>query len=82
MIEDKLNLLELSKKVTTLLVHELRINTFATLYIDLITISNDTYIFYPSELLRHERQGRPRDKTIYRNLKIQDYAQWFLLMNI
>ena len=27
---------------------------------------NDTCIFYPSELLKHDRQGRPRDKIIYK----------------
>ena len=72
-IEDnsQLNLLELSKKVTTLLVllHGLRISTIATFYVTLITLSNDTCIFYPSELLKHDRQGRPRDKFIYKKFK-------------
>ena len=48
-IEDnsQLNLLELSKKVTTLLVllHGHRISTIATFDINLITMSNDTCIF-------------------------------------
>ena len=48
-IEDnsKLNLLELSKKVTTLLalLHGLRISTIATFDVNLITASNDTCIF-------------------------------------
>ena len=43
----QLNLLELSKKVTTLLVllHGLRISTIATFDVTLITMSNDTCIF-------------------------------------
>ena len=47
----QLNLLELSKKVTTLpvLLHGLRISTFVTFDVTLITMSNDTCIFYPSE---------------------------------
>ena len=67
----QLNLLELSKKVTTLLVllHGLRISTIATFDVTLITMSNDTCIFYPSELLKHDRQGRPRDKFIYKKFK-------------
>ena len=67
----QLNLLELSKNVTTLLVllHGLRICTIATFDINLITMSNDTCTFYPSELLTHDRQGRPRDKFIYKKLK-------------
>ena len=60
-IEDKsqLNLLELSKKVTTLLVllHGLRISTIAKFDINLIIISNDTSIFYPSELPKHDSKG-------------------------
>ena len=52
-IEDnsQLNLLEFSKKVTTLLVllHGLRISTC---------------ISYPSELLKHDRQGRPRENYL------------------
>ena len=64
----QLNFLELSKTVTTLLVllHGLRISTIATSDINLITMSNNTCIFYPSELLKHGRQGRPRDKIIYK----------------
>ena len=54
-IEDNshLNLLELSKKVTTLLVllHELRISTITTFGVNRIFMSN---IFYPSELLKHD----------------------------
>ena len=47
----QLNLLELSKKVTTLLIllHGLRISTITTFDVTLITMSNDTCIFYPSE---------------------------------
>ena len=58
----QLNLLELSKKVTTLLVllHGLRISKIVTFDITLITMSNDTCIFYPSELLKHHQHGRPR----------------------
>ena len=56
-IEDnsQLNLLELSKKVTTLLalLHRLRISMIATFDVNLITMSNDTCISYPSELLKH-----------------------------
>ena len=67
----QLNLLKLSKKVTTLLVllHGLRLSTIATFHINLITMSNDTCIFYPFELLKHDRQGRPRDKFIYKKFK-------------
>ena len=67
----QLNLLELSKKITTLLVllHGLRINTIPTFDINLIALSNDTCIFYPSELLKHDQQGRLRDKIIYKKFK-------------
>ena len=67
----QLNLSELSKKVITLLVllHGLRISTIATFDVNLITVSNDTGIFYPSELLKHDQQGRPRDKFIYKKFK-------------
>ena len=72
-IEDnsQLNLLELSKKVTTLLLllHGLRISTIATFDVTLITMSNDTCIFYRSELLKPDRQGRPRDKFIYKKFE-------------
>ena len=72
-IEDnfQLNLLELSKKVTTLLVllHGLRISTIATFDINLISMSSDTCIFYPSELPKHGWQGRPRDKIIYKKFE-------------
>ena len=72
-IEDnpQLNLLELSKKVTTLLelLHGLRISTIATFDVTLITMSNDTCIFCPSEPLKHDRQGRPRDKFIYKKFE-------------
>ena len=64
-----LNLLELSKKVTTLLVLLHRINTITTFDISLITMLNDTCIFYPYELLKHDRQGKPRDKTIYKKFE-------------
>ena len=67
----QLNLLEVAKKVTTLLVllHGLRISTIATFDVNLITMSNDTCIFYPSELLKHDRQERPRDKIIYKRFE-------------
>ena len=65
----QLNLLEISKKVTTLLVLLHRISTIATFDISLITMSNDTCIFYPYELLKHDRQGKPRDKTIYKKFE-------------
>ena len=67
----QLNLLELSKKVTTLpvLLHGLRISIFVTFDVTLITISNDTCIFYPSELLKDDRQGRSRDKFIYKKIE-------------
>ena len=74
-IEDnfQLDLLELSKKLTTLLplLHGLlyRISTTATFDVNLITMSNETCIFYPSELLNHDRQGRPRDKFIYKKFE-------------
>ena len=72
-IEDnsQLNLLELSKKVTTLLVllHGLRKSKIVTFYITLITMSNDTCIFYPSELLKHHQHGHPRHKFIYKKFK-------------
>ena len=32
-------------------------------------MSNETCIFYPSELLNHDRQGRPRDKFIYKKFE-------------
>ena len=32
-------------------------------------MSNDTCIFYPSELLKYDRQGRPRDKFIYKKFE-------------
>ena len=51
------------------LLHGLRINTIATLDVNLITVSNETCIFYPPELLKHDRQGRPRDKFIYKKFE-------------
>ena len=51
------------------LLHGLRISTIATFDVNLITVSNDTGIFYPSELLKHDQQGRPRDKFIYKKFK-------------
>ena len=67
----QLHLLELYKNISTILVllHGLRINLIATFDINLITMSNDTCIFYPSELLKHDQQGRQRDKIIYKKLK-------------
>ena len=65
----QLNLLEISKKVTTLLVLLHRISTIATFDISLITMSNDTCIFYLYELLKRDRQGKPRDKTIYKKFE-------------
>ena len=66
-----LNLLELSKKVTKLLVllHGLRISTLATFDINQISMSNDTCNFYPSEPLKLDRQVRPRDKIIYKKFE-------------
>ena len=32
-------------------------------------MSNDLCIFYPSELLKYDRQGRPRDKIIYKKFE-------------
>ena len=63
----QLDLLVLSRKVTSVLVlfYGLRISTFTTFDVNLITMSKDTCIFYPSELLKKDRQGRPRDKIIY-----------------
>ena len=51
------------------LLHGLRINTIATLDVNLITVSNETCIFYPPELLKHGRQGRPRDEFIYKKFE-------------
>ena len=58
----QLNLLELTKKVTALLVlsHGLRKSAIATFDVNLITMSNDTCICYPSELLKYDRKGGPR----------------------
>ena len=54
----QINLLELSRKVRTLLelLHGLRITTIATFDISLITMSNDTCVLYPYDLLKHDRQ--------------------------
>ena len=51
------------------LVHGLRISTIATFGINLITMSNDRCIFYPSELLKYDWQGRPRDNIIYKKFE-------------
>ena len=51
------------------LLHGLGISTTATFDVNLITISNDTCIFYPSELLKHDREARPRDKFIYKKFE-------------
>ena len=51
------------------LLHGLRISTIATFDVTLITMSNDMCIFYPSELLKHDRQGRPRDEFIYKKFE-------------
>ena len=63
-----INLLELARKIKTLLVllHGFRISTIATFDINLITMSNDTCLFYPSELLKQDQQGRPKDKFLYK----------------
>lgn len=65
------NIVTIFKNVTTLLelLHGLRISTIVTFDINLIMMSNDMCIFYQSELLKHDRQGRTRDKTIYKILK-------------
>ena len=52
-----------------LLLHGSRISTIATFDISLITMSNDTCIFYPSALLKHDQQRRPRDKIIYKKFE-------------
>ena len=68
----QLNLLELSKKVTTLLVllHGLRISTIPTFDINLITMSNDKCIFYLSEHLKHDQQGRLRENYLQKIQKL------------
>lgn len=66
----QLKLLELSQHVITLLVllHGLTINATATLDISTITMSNDMSMFYPSELLRYDRQKSWREKFIYEKM--------------
>ena len=66
----QLKLLELSQHVITLLVllHGLTINATATLDISTITMSNDMSMFYPSELLRFDRQKSWREKFIYEKI--------------
>lgn len=66
----QLKLLELSQHVITLLVllHGLTINATATLDISTITMSNDMSMFYPSELLRYDRQKSWREKFIYEKI--------------
>ena len=51
------------------LLHGVRISTIATFDVNLITMSNDTCTFHPSELLKHDQQGRPRDKFIYKKFE-------------
>ena len=46
------------------LLHGVRISTSATFDINLMTMSNNKCIFYPSELLRYDRQGKPREQII------------------
>ena len=41
------------------LLHGVRLNTISRFDIKLITMSNDMCIFYPSDLLKHDLQGRP-----------------------
>ena len=62
----QVNLLHISKKVTTLLVllHGLRISTIATSDINLVTLPHDMCSFYPSKLLKQDQQGRSREKFI------------------
>ena len=66
----QLKLLELSQHVITLLVllHGLTINATATLDISTITMSNDMSMFYPSELLRYDRQKSWRENFIYEKI--------------
>lgn len=66
----QLKLLELSQQVITLfvLLHGLTINATATLDITTITMSNYMSMFYPSELLRYDRQKSWRDKFIYEKI--------------
>ena len=66
----QLKLLELPQHVIALLVllHGLTINATATLDISTITMSNDMSMFYPSELLRYDRQKSWRDKFIYEKI--------------
>lgn len=66
----QLKLLELSQHVITLLVllHGLTINATATLDISTITMSNDMSMFYPSELLRYDRQKSWREKFIHEKI--------------
>ena len=58
MNNSKLNQVELSKKVATLVLlsHGLRRGTIATFNIYLITMSNGACIFYSSKLLKDNRQ--------------------------
>ena len=46
------------------MLHGLGISRTATFDIGIITMPNDISIFYPSELLKHDRQGRRRNKFI------------------
>ena len=43
--------------------------TLLTFGINLITMLDGTCIFYPSERLKHDQQGRPRDKFIYKKFE-------------
>ena len=67
-IEDnsQVNLLHLSKKITTLLVlfHGLRISVIATFDLGLITRPYGMCVLYPSKLLKQDQQGRLREKTL------------------
>ena len=73
----QLNLSELSKKVTVLfvLLHGVKISAIVTLSINLITMLNSMRIFYPSDVLSHDREGRPRDKFIYKKIENSKLCQ-------
>ena len=43
--------------------------TLLTFGINLITMLDGTCIFYPSERLKHDQHGRPRDKFIYKKFE-------------
>ena len=50
--------------------------------INLITMSNDICFFYPSELLRHDRQGRLRNKFFYKKWKFRIMPKVMNIWNV